>query len=136
MAVTSKPRPVYRNINVFTDLTTYRLPPAGFVSILHRVSGLGMFIMLPFVLYMFDRSLVSEISYGKFQAFFSNWFVKLLMSGLTWAYLHHFVAGVRHLFMDMHMGLDKEQGNNSAIAVFAVSIPLALIVIAKIWGAF
>ena len=136
MAVSSKPRPVYRNINAFTDLTTYRLPLAGFVSILHRVSGLALFLMLPFLLYLFNSSLVSELSFSSMQRFCSQWWVKLLLSGLSWAYLHHFAAGMRHLFMDLHIGLNKDQAKHSAVAVFAVSLPLSALVIAKIWGAF
>ena len=60
-----KRQPVYRNIHV-TDLTTYRLPPAGWVSILHRISGAAMFLLLPFTIWMFDASLTSEVSYEQF----------------------------------------------------------------------
>jgi succinate dehydrogenase / fumarate reductase cytochrome b subunit len=136
MSSTTKARPEYRNINAFKDLTTYRLPLAGWVSILHRVSGALMFVLLPFALFLFERSLTSEISYGKFQAFMAQWWVKLILLGLAWAYLHHFVAGVRHLFMDMHMGLEKTQGQSSAIAVFAISLPLTLLVALKLFGVF
>jgi succinate dehydrogenase / fumarate reductase cytochrome b subunit len=136
MTSNTKARPVYRNINAFTDLTTYRLPLAGWVSILHRVSGAMMFLLLPFALFLFERSVTSEISYGKFAGFMAQWWVKLIVLGLAWAYLHHFVSGVRHLFMDMHMGIEKEQGKKSAIAVFAISLPLTLLVALKLFGAF
>jgi succinate dehydrogenase / fumarate reductase, cytochrome b subunit len=136
MSSTAKPRPQYRNINAFKDLTTYRLPLAGWVSILHRVSGALMFLLLPFALYLFERSLTSEISYGKFAAFMGQWWVKLIVLALAWAYLHHLVAGIRHLFMDMHMGLSPQQGKQSAIAVFAISLPLTLLVALKLFGAF
>ena len=63
------PRPVYRNIHV-TDIVSYRLPPAGIVSILHRVSGVVMFVLLPFVIWMFDTSVTSEISYDAFTSLF------------------------------------------------------------------
>ena len=136
MLGTPKSRPVYRNLNLFSDLPSYRLPPAGIVSILHRVSGAALFLTLPFLLYLFDRSLVSEISYVKFQNVFALWYVKVLLSGLSWAYLHHFVAGIRHLFMDMHYGLEKEPAQRSALMVFAISLPLSVLVILKIWGVF
>eukprot|EP01036_Dinobryon_divergens_P008690 gene8690-11625_t len=58
----------------------------------------------------------------------SGWFVKLVILALSWAYLHHFCAGVRHLVMDAHIGLSKEGARQSATAVFAVSVPLALLV--------
>ena len=65
-----KRQPVYRNIHV-TDLTTYRLPPAGWVSILHRISGAAMFLLLPFTIWLFDASLTSEVSYEEFASVFS-----------------------------------------------------------------
>ena len=70
MAEPLKQRPVYRNIHV-TQIMKYRLPPAGIVSILHRVSGVGMFLLMPFIIWMFDNSLTSEISYERFTAVFN-----------------------------------------------------------------
>lgn len=64
------PRPVYTNIHV-TDIVTYRLPAAGIVSILHRISGALMFLLMPFIIWMFDTSVSSEISYDQFTAVFS-----------------------------------------------------------------
>ncbi|WP_420474289.1 succinate dehydrogenase, cytochrome b556 subunit [Noviherbaspirillum sp. ST9] len=120
----------------FAQTVHYRLPLAGIVSILHRVSGMLMFLLIPFVLYLLDKSLTSEISFEYFKGFTSHWFVKLVILALVWAYLHHFSAGVRHLLMDLHMGLDKDSGRKSAVAVFAVSLPLALLVALKLFGAF
>jgi succinate dehydrogenase / fumarate reductase cytochrome b subunit len=119
-----------------TDALGYRLPLAGVVSILHRISGGLMFVLLPFVLYLLDKSLLSEISFEQFRGFVSHWFVKLVILALVWAYLHHFCAGVRHLFMDFHVGLDKDSGRKSAVGVFAVSLPLTLLVALKLFGAF
>jgi len=112
------------------------LPLAGVVSILHRVSGALMFFLLPFILYLLDKSLTSEISFEYFRGFTSNWFVKLVILALSWAYLHHFCAGIRHLFMDLHMGLDKNSGRKTSVAVFAVSLPLAALVGLKLFGVF
>src|SRR6478735_2804443 len=98
----------FRNINAITDLTTYRLPPAGVVSILHRVSGVLLFLLMPFIIWMFDTSVSSEISFARFKAAFSSglgfvpgWFIKLVVLAMIWAYLHHFTAGLRHLWMDV-----------------------------------
>ena len=66
------PRREFRNINAFTDLTTYRLPPAGIVSILHRVSGVLMFLLMPFIIWMFDTSISSEYSFARFRAAFNS----------------------------------------------------------------
>ena len=140
----SSPRREFRNINAFTDLTTYRLPPAGIVSILHRVSGALMFLLLPFIIWMFDTSVSSEISFARFKSAFNSgigfapgWFLKLVALALIWAYLHHFIAGVRHLWMDVsHKAVSKEFGRTSAIATLASSIVLTVILGAKLFGLY
>jgi succinate dehydrogenase / fumarate reductase, cytochrome b subunit len=120
----------------FAQTIHYRLPLAGIVSILHRVSGMLIFLLLPFILYMLDKSLTSEISFEYFKGYTSHILVKLAILALAWAYLHHFCAGVRHLLMDLHMGLDKDSARKSSVAVFAVSLPLAALVALKLFGAF
>jgi succinate dehydrogenase / fumarate reductase cytochrome b subunit len=142
MADTSPPqRPVFRNIHI-TDLATYRLPIAGVVSILHRVSGLLMFLLLPFILWMFDNSLTSEVSFDAFKAAFNGglglpgWFVKLVALGLIWAYLHHLIAGLRHLWMDATHSVTKQHGHSSAIVTLALSLPLTVVLGAKLFGLF
>lgn len=131
-----KARPEFRNINAFKDLTTYRLPAAGWVSILHRVSGMLMFLLLPLVVWLFDRSITSEISFVSFQNAVSHWFVKLVLLALVWAYLHHFIAGVRHLWMDSFHTVSKQQGAQSAVVTLGLSIALTLVVAFKLFGAF
>lgn len=136
MSEAAKPnRPQFRNIHI-TQLSSYRLPLAALVSFLHRVSGLLMFLLLPFILFMLDKSLVSESSFDYFKGFTSGWFVKLVILALSWAYLHHFCAGIRHLVMDNHIGLSKEGARKSAASVLFISLPLALIVALKLFGAF
>ena len=95
-----------------------------------------MFLLLPFILYLFEQSITSEISFAYLQGLVSGWFVKLVILALSWAYLHLFCAGVRHLVMDAHIGLSKEGARQSATAVFAVSVPLALLVALKLFGVF
>ena len=128
-------RPEYRNIHI-TQIAGYRLPPAGIASILHRISGALLFLLLPFVLYLFDKSLTSELSFATFKAITSHWFAKLVLLALIWAYLLHFCAGFRHLFMDLHLGLEKGSGNSSAVAVFVVSSVLWIAFALKIYGVF
>ncbi|HEX7646433.1 MAG TPA: succinate dehydrogenase, cytochrome b556 subunit [Noviherbaspirillum sp.] len=120
----------------FAQTVHYRLPLAGVVSILHRLSGLMMFFLLPFVLYLLDKSLTSEISFAVFKSFTSNWFVKLVILALCWAYLHHVMAGIRHLLMDVHVGVDKDSGRKTAVTVFAISLPLAALIGLKLFGVF
>ncbi|MFN3375464.1 MAG: succinate dehydrogenase, cytochrome b556 subunit [Burkholderiaceae bacterium] len=144
MTELAKKRPEFRNINAFKDLTTYRLPAAGWVSILHRVSGVLMFLLLPFVIWMFDTSVSSEISFAKFTAAFNaglgfvpGWFFKLVALGLIWAYLHHFTAGIRHLWMDMnHDAVSKEFGKTSATATLVISLGLTAALGAKLFGLY
>lgn len=128
-------KPQFRNIHI-TQLRNYRLPLAGLISILHRISGAMMFLMLPFILYMLDQSLLSEGTFAYFKGITSNWFVKLILLGLSWAYLHHFCAGIRHLIMDNHIGIEKNSSRQSAVGVFAVSLPLTALVALKLLGAF
>lgn len=128
-------RPEFRNIHI-TQIANYRLPLAGLLSILHRVSGALMFLLLPFVLYLLESSLTSEGSFEYLKGLASGWFVKLLILALSWAYLHHFCAGIRHLIMDNHIGVDKDSSRKSAVVVFAVSLPLAALVALKLFGVF
>lgn len=144
MTELAKKRPEFRNINAFKDLTTYRLPAAGWVSILHRASGLIMFLLLPFVIWMFDTSVSSEISFGRFTSAFTaglgfvpGVLVKLVVLALIWAYLHHLIAGLRHLWMDVsHAAVTKEFGRKSAVTVLVVSIALTLVLGAKLFGLY
>ena len=142
-ASTPPKRPEFRNINALKDLPTYRLPAAGWVSILHRVSGVIMFLLLPFIIWMFDTSVSSEYSFARFVGNFKAkglWglpgvFWKLVALALIWAYLHHFIAGLRHLWMDVsHAAVSKEFGKASAIVTLALSIILTLVLGAKLFG--
>ena len=124
--------PVYRNIHI-SQLTSYRLPPAGWASILHRISGALMFLLLPFVIWMFDTSLTSEISYEQFRSVFvagalgiPGFLFKLVAFALIWAYLYHFCAGIRHLWMDMTHSVDVKFGRNSALAAIGLSAVVTL----------
>ena len=136
-------KPEFRNINAMRDLPTYRLPVAGWVSILHRASGAIMFLLMPFIIWMFDTSISSEISFEKFKAIFNigvgfvpGWFFKLLVLAIIWAYLHHLIAGVRHLYMDAKHAVSKEFGRSSAITTLVISIGLTIVLAAKLFGLY
>lgn len=130
-----KERPQFRNIHV-TELSNYRLPLAGVVSILHRISGFLMFALLPVVLYLFELSIRSEISFGYFQGLAQQPVTKLVILALVWGYFQHFCAGVRHLVMDTHIGLDKDSARKSAAAVLVISLSLTALVALKLFGVF
>lgn len=142
MAENTQQRPVYRNIHV-TQIVSYRLPPAGIVSILHRVSGAVMFLLLPFVIWLMDVSLSSEVSYERFtNAFVAGigwvpaFLVKLVVLGLIWAYLHHAIAGLRHLWMDATHSVSKQQGDLSAKITLGLSLGLTVLLGAKLFGLY
>jgi succinate dehydrogenase / fumarate reductase cytochrome b subunit len=143
MTETARQRPEFRNINAISDLPTYRLPAAGWVSILHRVSGALMFLLMPFIIWMFDTSITSELSYASFAAAFNvgigfipGWFVKLVALSIIWAYLHHMIAGIRHLYMDACHAVTKEFGKSSAIFTLVVSLGLTAVLAAKLFGLY
>ena len=137
-------RPQFRNINALTDLPSYRLPAAGWVSILHRASGVLMFLLMPFIIWMFDTSVTSELSFARFKAAFNvgigwapGWFFKLVALALMWAYLHHFIAGVRHLWMDVsHDAVSKQFGKTSAQVTLALSLGLTFVLGLKLFGVY
>lgn len=122
-----KPRPKYLN------LFEIRLPLAGFASILHRVSGAGLFLMLPFLIWLLRLSLDSPQSFDTFKAIVGNPLAKLILIGLLWAYLHHFCMGIRILLLDMNIGVDLKPARASAWAVLLVSLALTAILGVKLW---
>ncbi len=85
----------------------------------------------------------SEISYDAFTNVFvagvaglPAWFLKLVVLGLLWGYLHHFIAGVRHLWMDATHSVSKAQGHSSAVITLVLSIGLTLVLGAKLFGLY
>lgn len=123
----AKHRPKYLN------LFEIKLPLPGWVSILHRISGAGLFLMLPLLIWLLGLSLGSAESYGSFRAIVGHWFVKLILLGLLWAYLHHFCMGIRILLLDIHVGIEKRQAFNSSIAVLVVSLTLTALLGVRLW---
>lgn len=109
------------------NLSLANLPLPGLVSIFHRISGLGLFLLLFWLLYLLDRSLASPEGYAAVKGTTSHWFAKLVLLGLLWAFLHHFCAGVRYLLLDMHKGIDLPAARASSRAVFVVSLVLTVI---------
>jgi succinate dehydrogenase / fumarate reductase cytochrome b subunit len=127
MSEIAKRRPKYLN------LFEIKLPLPGWVSILHRVSGAGLFVMLPGLIWLLGLSLGSPENFETFRAVVGHPLVKLVLLGLMWAYLHHFCMGIRILLLDMHIGIEKAQARASAIAVLVVSLALTAILGVKLW---
>jgi len=127
----TKQRPKY------LALHQIRLPLAGYASILHRVSGAGLFLMLPPLIWLLQLSLGSDAgSAAMFNAVTGNLLVKLILLGLLWAFLHHFCMGIRILLLDIQIGVEKQQAHASAVAVMVVSLALTLILGLRLLGAY
>jgi succinate dehydrogenase / fumarate reductase cytochrome b subunit len=121
------PRPKYLN------LMQIRLPLPALVSILHRVSGAALFLFIPFLLVLFELSLQSPQTFARFKLVFSHWAVKLILIGLVWAYLHHLCAGIRHLALDLHYGMELAAARATSWSVLVISIGLTLVIGVMIW---
>ena len=122
-----KKRPVWYN------LSPLNLPVPGLVSIFHRASGALLFLGLIWFLFLLDMSLSSEAGLTRFRTYVGHPLLKLLLLVFLWAYLHHLCAGVRHLFLDIDMGVDLRTARRSALAVFVVSLALTAFIGAKLW---
>ncbi|MBW7834146.1 MAG: succinate dehydrogenase, cytochrome b556 subunit [Simplicispira suum] len=144
MTETAKKRPEFRNINAFKDLTTYRMTAAAWTSILHRASGAVMFLLLPLVIWFFDTSVSSEVSFERFTSAFSSglgivpgWLLKLVSLGLIWGYLHHMFAGIRHLIMDIdHHAVNNQFGKTSGLTAIGLAIVLTLLLGVRLFGLY
>ena len=112
------------------------MPAPALVSIMHRISGAALFLALPYLLWLFDLSLISEDSFERMLVATSGMFAKLVLLFLIWSSLHHLVAGIRYLVLDLHIGLERRQGRRNALAVYWVSLPLTLLAALKLFGVF
>lgn len=115
----------------FLNLLKIRLPITGFVSILHRLSGLLLFIAIPFSAYLFDLSLQGKSGFAEARDILQQPFVQLLTLLLVWSIVHHFLAGIRFLLTDFDIGLEKAQSIRFAWAVFIIE---ALVLVAVVMG--
>ena len=118
---------------VFLEIPAIRLPIPGIVSILHRISGVILFIMLPVLLYVLAGTLSLEAAFESYQSFVSNPLVKIGLIGLLWAYIHHSFAGIRFLLLDAHKGLDLETARLTAKIVLVAALVLTLILGVVLW---
>ena len=124
----AKARPVYLN------LAQIRQPIPAVTSILHRISGaLLFFVGVPALLWGVQASLESPEAYEAFRTFMSRPLVKLFALLLVWAYLHHLLAGFRHLLMDVHIGLELKPARQSATVATVAALLLTLVVAIRLW---
>ena len=124
----AKPRPVY------LDLLHIRQPVPAIVSILHRISGALLFLAgIPLLLWAVQRALASPEGWGQMRATLSAPFAKVVLVVLAWAYFHHLIAGIRHLMMDLHIGMTLKPARQSAAISLVLALVLALGVAIKLW---
>lgn len=116
----SRPRPVYLN------LWRLHLPVAGWVSILHRLSGALLFFLLPVFVWAFSRSLTSESDFAHLASWLSTPFSSLLVLVPIWAFAHHFFAGLRHLAMDAEAGMQLKTARSTSLAVLLAASAVTL----------
>lgn len=128
-----KARPKYLSLPAI--LFEIRLPLPGWVSILHRVSGLLLFFpFAAWLLYLLDASLASEAGFEKVRTHYLQMpVVKLALLGFAWAYLHHFCAGLRFLFLDIDKGLELRTARLTSVLVLVASLALTALVAVKLW---
>ncbi|MGA0824214.1 MAG: succinate dehydrogenase, cytochrome b556 subunit [Burkholderiaceae bacterium] len=129
----AKKRPEFRNIHI-TQILGYRLPLAGVMSILHRVSGAVMFLLLPLIVWLLDKSLTSELSYAELLGFVDSVPAKLLLCAIAWAFIHHFWGGIRHLVNDVHIGISREASPKMASIFMVLSLLTNLLAFLAIFG--
>jgi succinate dehydrogenase / fumarate reductase, cytochrome b subunit len=122
-----KQRP--KNLNLFT----IRLPVNAVVSIMHRASGVVLFLIQPLMLWALYLSLRNEQGYSTVSMQLQQWPVKLLLTGLAWAFFHHFYAGLRHLAMDVHWMTTLQKARFSSRVVLGLVAATMLFVIFAIW---
>jgi succinate dehydrogenase / fumarate reductase cytochrome b subunit len=127
-------RPAIKARPVYLNLFAIRQPLPAIVSILHRVSGALLFVVgIPLLLWAAQRSLASPEAWAQMRATLSSPLCKLVLVALAWAYFHHFIAGVRHLLMDLHLGMDLKSARLSSAVTLVLGVLLTLAVAVKLW---
>lgn len=110
-----------------------KLPLPGIVSILHRVSGMLLFLSLPLLLWLLQSSLYSIESYTQLTELLQHPVLKLVLWGLLWGFVHHFCAGIRYLLIDLHISADLASARMTSKVVMATSLALTLLIGVWLW---
>ncbi|UOP05110.2 succinate dehydrogenase, cytochrome b556 subunit [Conchiformibius kuhniae] len=122
-------RPVFLDLRILTK----SLPIPGIVSILHRVTGVVLFLLLPVLLALLGGSLSSGETFETYKAWADNFLFKLILWGVLWAFMHHLLAGVRFLLLDAHIGTDLHTARKSARIVLIAGGVSAFILGIFLW---
>jgi succinate dehydrogenase / fumarate reductase cytochrome b subunit len=117
----------------YLDLFQIRLPLPALTSFLHRVSGALLFLTIPLLLILLQQSLSSAAGFDAVRTRLGHPIVKVFLLALLWAYLHHFFAGIRLLFLDVHIGVDLPQARITAALAVSISVVLTLLMGIWLW---
>ncbi len=117
----------------YLDLFRIRLPLPGLVSILHRISGAAMFLFAWALLWALHTALQSADSFDRVRALADHWLAKLFLIAMVWAFLHHLLAGVRFLLIDVHVGVGLAAARALSWAVLATSLVLTVALGVRLW---
>jgi succinate dehydrogenase / fumarate reductase cytochrome b subunit len=127
-------RPEFRNLGL-GQILGYRMAPSQLVSILHRISGVLLFLVgIPFILYLFSNSITSELSFERYRAAVSSWPGKLVLLVLIWAFVHHLLAGIRFLTLDLHLMVERAENALTARIMLGLSIFITLVCALLLFG--
>lgn len=120
---------------VYLDMPTIikHLPKPAIVSILHRATGVALFVLLPFLLALLSGSRSSGEDFAYYKAWADNWFIKLILWAVLWAFIHHMFAGIRFLLIDAHIGVDLQTARKSARIVLIAAAVTAIILGIALW---
>jgi succinate dehydrogenase / fumarate reductase cytochrome b subunit len=116
---------------IYLSLTKFRFPLAAIASITHRITGMLLFVGIAFLLYLLDQSLTSAQGLEHARSVLAMPLPKLLLIAVVATLIYHFVAGVKHLFLDFDIG-DTIEGARLA-AQLTIVISVVLIGLAGVW---
>ncbi len=124
----AKPRPVYLN------LFAIRMPLPAVVSILHRASGALLFALgIPLAMCAVQNALASPEAWTQMRVTLAAPLAKIIIVALAWAFIHHLLAGIRHLLMDAHIGVELSGARQSAALTLVLSVVLTIAVAVRLW---
>ena len=123
-----KPRPVYLN------LFAIRMPLPAIVSILHRASGALLFLLgIPLLLYVVQQAIASPEAWADMRAAFAAPLAKITAIVLAWAFIHHLLAGIRHLLLDAHVGVELPAARQSSALTLVLAVVITVAVAVRLW---
>jgi len=114
---------------VFLNLLQIRLPITAIMSIVHRVTGVLLFLVLPYLIYILERSLQSKADFALIQECFESTSIKIILIFILWSLFHHLLAGIRYLLLDIDVGIERQQARSTAWLVILLALGLSLVIV-------